>query len=148
MTSPSPIVFVATLSPSDVSVTRREPDGTIRRAEYANVNWINRFTKDSPTMVSLRPHTDLEILNSILSYNLNVTYSPAAVMDLTNYVAGFFRAMKHYHGSNRPGEIADPPYDLYEISESIGVPVDAYRPEKSSSNRLSWTIRLWERTAN
>lgn len=148
MTSTVPILFVATLSPSDVSVTRREPDGTIRRAEYANVNWINRFTSDSPTMVSLRPNTDLEILNSILSYNLGHTYSPAAVMDLSNYVAGFFRAMKHYHGSNRPDEIADPPYDLTEISEAIGVPIDAYRPEKSSANRLSWTIRLWERAVN
>lgn len=98
-------------------------------------------------MVSLRPNTDLEILNSILSYNLGQTYTPAATLDLSNYIAGFFKAMKHYHGSNRSDAIADPPFDLYEISESIGVPVDAYRPEKSSANRLSWTIRLWERTA-
>lgn len=144
----SPILFVATMSPSDMSVTRREPDGTLRRAEYANVNWIHRFTKDSPSLVSLRPTTDLEILNGTLNYNLGQTFSPAAVMDLTNYVAGYFRALKRYHGSNRAEEIADPPYNLPEISEAIGVPVDAYRPEQSSANRLSWTIRLWERTAS
>lgn len=144
----STILFVATMSPTDVSVCRREPDGTIRRAEYANINWIDRFTRDHPVMVSLLPETDLAILNGSLVSMLDRRYTPAAVMDLTNYVAGYFAALKQYHGSNRPETIARPPYDMLEISEAIGVPIDAYRPEKSSANRLQWTLRLWERATH
>lgn len=142
------ILFTAAQSPTDVSVCRREPDGTLRRAEYANINWINRFTEDSPVLVSLTPVTDLEVINGSLMEFLAKSYTPAAVMDLTHYLAGFFSAMKRYHGSNRELDIAEPPYDLFELSESVGVPVDAYRPEKSSANRLQWTMRIWERTAN
>lgn len=142
------ILFVATDGPQDISIARREPDGTLRRAEYANINWLDRLSGGVDHLVSLEPYDDLYHLNARLKHDLARTWEPRHVLNLTGHVSGYYTAMKRYHGSDRSLDIAGAQTELHELSESLGIPVQAYAPEKNSTNRLNWTIRLWERTNN
>lgn len=145
MTDPL-ILFIATNSASDISIARREPDGTLRRAEYANINWLDRLSRGNPALVSLDPHVDLTYLQNRLRSELGITAMFSGVLDLSNYIVGYFTAMKRYHGSDFSETIAGPQFDILELSEAVGVPVASYAPDKNSTNRLNWTMRLWERT--
>jgi hypothetical protein len=143
------IVFLATAGPQDISLARREPDGTIRRAEYANINWIDRLTNSVNVVVSLTPEIDLPLLNHHMNYNLARMWTPDHVVNLTWLMVGYFTAMRKYHGSN----LMDTHFEvgaqqLHVISGSLGVDPRNYEPDKSSTNKLNWTIRLWERANN
>lgn len=145
MTDPI-VLFVATAGAQDISVARREPDGTLRRAEYANVNWLERLSRDDPAVVSLDPTVDLVYFHTRMIENLARTSTFSGVLDLSYHLSGYFTAMKRYHGSDFPSGIAGPYLDIFELSEAVGVPVQSYAPDKNSTNRLNWTMRLWERT--
>lgn len=140
------ILFIATTHIQDISVARREDDGTIRRAEYANINWLDRLSRGVDVLVSLSPEEDLKFFNIRMNEMLGRAWFPADRVDLTYLCAGYFTALRRYHGSNYPLSIAQPAADIHELSEALGVPVANYRPEKNSMNRLNWTMRLWERT--
>jgi hypothetical protein len=142
------ILFIATAGPQDISIARREPDGTLRRAEYANVNWLERLSRDKPSVVSLNPDTDLRLFDERMRENLARMTDFSSVLDLTGHVSGYFTAMKRYHGSDWSFDIAGTGTDVYTLSEALGIPVQSYAPDKNSTNRLNWTMRLWERTKN
>jgi hypothetical protein len=76
------ILFVATAGPQDISVARREPDGTLRRAEYANINWLDRLSKEVDHLVSLRPEQDLVLFNQRLTHELGREWLPSHRLDL------------------------------------------------------------------
>lgn len=139
-------LFIATSGPQDISIARREPDGTLRRANYANINWLDRLSRDNPTVVTLNPTADLHHFHTRMIENFARTNEFSGVLDLSYHLSGYFTAMKRYHGSNWPIDIAGPCLDVRELSEAVGVPVQSYDPEKNSTNRLNWTMRLWERT--
>lgn len=141
------ILFVATAGPQDISIARRESDGTLRRAEYANINWLDRLSKDVEHVVSLQPVHDLVHLNAHMNHMLGRVWDPRHRLDLCAHVSGYWTAMKRYHGSDWAG-IGGVGYDIRELSEAVGVPVQSYDPDKNSTNRLNWTMRLWERTCS
>jgi hypothetical protein len=145
VTSPL-ILFVATAGAKDISIARREPDGTLRRAEYANINWLDRLSRDVDHVVSLNPDVDVTLFNQRMYAELGKTWLPPHRLDLESHVSGYFTAMKRYHGSDWSSDIGGVGYDINEMSEAIGVPVQSYDPAKNSTNRLNWTMRLWERT--
>lgn len=140
------ILFVATAGPKDISIARREPDGTLRRAEYANINWLERLSRDVNHMVSLNPGEDLRLFNLRLGYELAMSWLPHSTLDLSAHVSGYFTAMKRYHGSDWSADAGGVGFDIRALSEAVGVPVQSYDPDKNSTNRLNWTMRLWERT--
>jgi hypothetical protein len=140
------ILFVATSGPQDISIARREPDGTLRRAEYANINWLDRLSREVDHAVSLVPDIDFRHFNERMQHELGRVWIPAHQLDLESHVSGYFTAMRRYHGSDWSDGICGVGYDIRELSEAIGVPVQSYDPDKNSTNRLNWTMRLWERT--
>lgn len=140
------ILFLATHGYQDVSLARREPDGTLRRAEYANINWIDRLSTDVDHLVALNPNVDLLLLNQRMEDMLGRQWWPPHRLDLSAHVSGYFAAMKRYHGSRWETDISGTGFDLVQLSEAVGVPVQSYDPDKNSTNRLNWTMRLWERT--
>lgn len=142
------ILFVATSGPKDISIARRESDGTLRRAEYANINWLDRLSRDVEHCVSLDPDTDLALFNTRMDHELGRLWTPRHFLNLEAHVSGYFTAMKRYHGSTWAGDVGGVGYDIRALSEAIGVPVQSYDPDKNSTNRLNWTMRLWERTLN
>jgi hypothetical protein len=140
------ILFIATAGAQDISIARREPDGTLRRAEYANINWLDRLSRDNPAVVTLNPAADLHHFHTRMVENFARTNEFSGVLDLSYHVSGYFTALKRYYGSDWSGDIAGVGLDIRELSEAVGVPVQSYDPDKNSTNRLNWTLRLWERT--
>ena len=141
-----PVLFLATNHVQDISIARREPDGTLRRAEYANINWLDRLSRGIVTVVSLNPETDLRFFNIRMNDELGKAWWPDNQIHLAYHCAGYFTALKRHHGSNYSLDIAQPKLDIEQISEALGVPVANYRPAVNSMNKLNWTLRLWERT--
>lgn len=140
------LLFIATAGATDISIARREPDGTLRRAEYANINWLDRLSKDVQHVVSLQPDTDLYFFNQRMTHDLGREWQPRHHLNLSAHVSGYFTAMKRYHGSTWSADTGGVGFDIRALSEAIGVPVQSYNPDKNSTNRLNWTMRLWERT--